>query len=426
MKLPLDSPMCVRFASVAGPAIILLRVWRIWAAGGLFFTLGLDYAIYGATAEAVARSGWSRLYDPEAITREFARWIAEEPGRIDPSRYVFSPYPAPFLVPFFATNLLGHGGGFAAWTVLNALLYAAIVRGLTRGSERPGPLIRLAPFAFFPFLWSLYLGQLAIVMAFGLYRAWRDFERGGEFAAGCWLGLLWLKPQFGLVLAIVLLAKRRWSALGGLGLVAAGMGASTFALVGVDGVRGFVAILRSFSGFRRVPDIVNPVAMINVRGALIHLLPRTWSEELGTRAVLALSAALLLVLVPIWRGPWAPRGERFARQVLATMIIALFASFHTHVHAATLPIVPMLAALRARREPDPLPNLFAATIFLPTFSVAFDGIIEHCAWILMAIMGLILGVILADSRRSPRGASPRAAGPSPMARAAGPAYNGRV
>jgi hypothetical protein len=427
MKLSLDSPMCVRFASVAGVSIILLRVWRIWAAGGLFFTLGLDYAIYGAAAEAVTRSGWSSLYDPEANTRAFAGWIAEDPGsRIDPSRYVASPYPAPFLVPFLATNLLGHGGGFVAWTLLNVLVYAVIVRGLARGSERSGPLINLAPFAFFPFLWTLYLGQLVIVMAFGLYRALRAFEKGRELAAGCWLGLLLLKPQFGLILAGILLVKRRWAALGGLGLAAAGMAAATFALVGVDGVRGFLGILRSFSGFRRVPDIVNPLDMINFRGALAHLLPETWSEEQGTRAVLVLSAAITLCLVPIWRGPWDPRVSRFPRQILATMIVALFASFHTHVHAATLLIVPMLAALRTRREPDPLLNLLSLLIFLPTFSVASDGIIEHCSWILMALMALILGVILAESRRPPRGALHRVARPSPMARVAAPAYNGRV
>jgi hypothetical protein len=313
-----------------------------------------------------------------------------------------------------------------AWTVLNALAYAVIVRGLARGSGRPGPLIHLAPFAFFPFLWTLYLGQLVIVMAFGLYRALRAFEQGREFAAGCWLGLLLLKPQFGLILAIVLLSKRRWAALGGLGLVAAGMAASTFALAGVAGVRGFLAILRSFSGFRRVPDIVNPLDMINFRGLLAHLLPETWSEPQGTRAVYALSAAMMLGLVPIWRGPWDPRAGRFPRQVLATMIVALFASFHTHVHAATLLIVPMLAALRTRRETDPLLNLLALLIFLPTFSVAFDGIIEHCSWILMALMALTLGVMLVELRRSPRRALPRAARPSAMARAAAPAYNGRV
>ena len=97
------------------------------------------------------------------------------------------PYPAPFLLPFFATDLLGHAGGFAAWTLLNILaLYAAIVRGLRGPRLAPGRSMNLAPFAFLPFLYNLYLGQLLIVMSFGLYRSLRPSRRAasGPRAAG--------------------------------------------------------------------------------------------------------------------------------------------------------------------------------------------------------------------------------------------------
>jgi hypothetical protein len=417
MKRALESPLILRFATIAGIGIILLRVWRIWAAGGLFFTLGLDYAIYGAAAEAVAQSGWSALYDMEANTRAFAFWIGEGPLKTRPITFVASPYPAPFLLPFFATNFLGHAGGFAAWTALNVLLYAAIVRGLSRGSGRAGPLVSLAPLAFFPFLWTLYLGQLVIVMTYGLYRAMRAFGEGRERAAGCWLGLLLLKPQFGLFLAVVLLAKRRWAALTGLALAAAGLAASTFALVGVDSVRGFLGILRSFSGFRKVPSIVNPYDMINVRGLLVHLLPETWSEKQATRLVMALSAALAFGLVAVWRGAWDPRSERFPRQVLATVVVTLLAGFHSHVHAATLLIVPMLAALRTRRVPDPLAGLYLLLIFVPTYSIAFDGKLEHCAWLLVVLMAGLYAQVLVelapDRETAGQGATDRPRGPTP-------------
>jgi hypothetical protein len=418
MKSALDSPLILRLATFAGISVILIRVWRIWAAGGLFFTFGLDYAIYGAAAEAVAQSGWSALYDTDANTRAFARWLSDVPLTKRPTSFVASPYPAPFLAPFFATNLLGHAGGFAAWSALNVLLYVMLVRGLARDSGRAGPLVTLVPFAFLPFLYNLYLGQLVILMAFGLYRAMRAFEEGRERAAGCWLGLLLLKPQFGLILGIVLLAKRRWAALSGLLLVAAGLAGSTFALVGIDGVRNCLDILHSFSGFRKVPSIVNPYDMINFRGVLIHLLPEDLSEQLATRVVMVLSAALTLSLVAVWSGPWDSRSERFPRQILATVIVTLLASFHSHVHGATLLIVPMLAALRTRREPDPLASLYLLLIFVPTFSVAFDGRLDHCAWLLVVLMaGLYTQMLLelapgrekADRRATdvPQTAAPR-------------------
>ena len=93
---------------------------------------------------------------------------------------------------------------------------------------------------------------------------------------------------------------------GGLLLCALALAASTFALVGPDGVRGYLDMLRSFSGFRRVPSIVNPGDMINFRGLLVHLLPEGCGEGQGTAAVLALSALIPLSLVAVWRGPWDP------------------------------------------------------------------------------------------------------------------------
>ena len=185
----LDSPTCLRLASIACLALFAVRVSWVWAAGGLFYARGVDYAIFGATARVVEDSGWARFYDKAALTREFARWLPHGLPPTDPPFFVASPYPAPVALPFFATNLLGHRGGFAAWTAFNLLLYAAIVRGLVRGSERRGPIMDLAPFVFLPFLYNLYLGQMAIIMTFGLYRSYRGFQDGREFAAGCWLSL---------------------------------------------------------------------------------------------------------------------------------------------------------------------------------------------------------------------------------------------
>ena len=64
-------------------------------------------------------------------TPAFAVWLSNGLELRDPPTFVAWPYPAPFLLPFFATNLLGHFGGFVAWTRRStSLLYTAIVRGL--------------------------------------------------------------------------------------------------------------------------------------------------------------------------------------------------------------------------------------------------------------------------------------------------------
>jgi hypothetical protein len=271
-----------------------------------------------------------------------------------------------------------------------------MVRGLTRGAGRTGPLMVLAPFVFLPFLQGLLLGQLAIVMTVGLYRSLRAFRDGRDLAAGCWLGLLLLKPQFGMVLALVLLGQRRWSALAGLGLAAAGLAGSTLALVGVDGVRHYFDILHTFSGFRHVPPIVYPWDMINFRGLLLNILPESWSDRDATRLVLVLSAAMTFSLIPVWRGPWEPRGDRFPRQMLATMIVAVFTGFHSHIHAATLLIVPMLAALRHVRQRDPLPGLCAFLLIVPAYTLSCTNSLSWAACAMIALMAAIYVRLIAD------------------------------
>ncbi|MHB1557918.1 MAG: glycosyltransferase family 87 protein, partial [Isosphaeraceae bacterium] len=316
-------------------------------------------------------------------------------------------YHAPFLFPFFATNLLGHLGGFAAWTILNLLLYAAIVQEAGAGegetdTDRRDPIVRLAPFAFLPFLFGLYLGQVVILMAFGLHRALRAFTEGREWAAGCWLGVLLAKPQLGLIFVPVLLARRRWRALGGLMFVGAALAAATVLLVGVDGIRGYLATARAFSGFRQVPRLVYPWDMISLRGILVQLLPASVDDAQGLRVVHVLSAAMLLVLVPIWRGSWNPREPRFARQMLATMIVALLAGFHTHVHAAVLLVPPLLIALRGGQGSDPLRTLAVLLFLVPTFSVALNSNLVQGAWLIIILMAGMLGSIVVGLCRGER------------------------
>lgn len=310
--------------------------------------------------------------------------------------WVACPYTAPFFLLLPVTNLLGRAGGFAAWTVLSLLLYTTIVRGLTRGSGRRDPLLMVAPFAFLPFLYNLYLGQLGILMAFGLYRSYRALQDGREFAAGCWLGLVLLKPQFAVLLAIVLLGKRRWSALGGLMVSGIGLAASTLVLVGADGVRDYLDILRAFSGFRHVPLIVYPQDMISFRGLLVNVLPESWSENQGTIAALALSIAMALSLVVVWRGRWDPSSDRFPRQLLATVIVAMLTCFHNQIHGAILLIVPMLATLSRRRDPDPLPARFALFIFAPTIYMLCTSLITYTALMFIGLMLWIHGTIFVE------------------------------
>ena len=246
------------------------------------------------------------------------------------------------------------------------------------------------------------MGQLAILMTFGLYKTYRAFQGRRDFQAGLWLGLLLLKPQFALLLAIVLVGKRRWEAVGGLLLSGLLLVLSTVALVGVDGSFGYFRILSAFSGFRRVPSIVYPHDMINFRGILVNLLPAGCTENQGMILVLVLSIVLTATLVIVWRGDWDAPSDRFPRQVLATLIVAMFTGFHNHIHGATLLIVPALAVIAGYRTRDPLIGLFALAVFLPTFVFCLLVMPRFAAWVLMGLMASMYGLICVELRRQSR------------------------
>jgi hypothetical protein len=216
------------------------------------------------------------------------------------------------------------------------------------------------------------------------------------------MGLLLLKPQFALVLALVLLGKGRWEALGGLLLTGLVLVLSTIGLVGADGSRGYLEILREFSGFRRVPPIVYPQDMINFRGILVNLLPAGCTESQGKILVLVLSGLLTASLVMVWRGRWDTSADRFPRQVLATMIVAMFTGFHNHIHGATLLIVPALALIARDRSSHCLTGLFVLSLFLPTYIFLMTGILHatgtpmYAGWTLMALMTYMYVVICVE------------------------------
>jgi hypothetical protein len=388
--------------SVLALALVAWRAEQIVTRQGLFDWIGSDYAIFAATGRVVTELGWSHLYDTDAITAmtaPFWRYYGPMARRWQSGP---SPYPAVFVLPFIATNSLGPVGGFAAWTLANLVAVVVIIRGTLPVAARRGLSVYLATFAFAPLWYGLMMGQLAVLMTFGLYKSYRALQRRHEFAAGLWMGLLLLKPQFALVLAIVLLGKRRWAAVGGLFLSGVLLAISTVVFVGIRGTMGYFRILNAFSGFRRVPSIVYPHDMINFRGILVNLLPAGCTETQGTVLVLALSLALAASLVIVWRGDWDPSSERFPRQLLATLIVAMLTGFHNHIHGATLLIVPALALLAGPRNEDPLIGLIALTAFLPTFVLCLLILPRFAAWALMGLMAIGYGLICVEFHRQSR------------------------
>jgi hypothetical protein len=382
--------------------LFLERVYEIWITRGIFDYMAVDYAIYGATAHVVRELGWSHLYDVAAITERVIQFFQPYYGVMaDRLKTGPSPYPALFLLPFFVTNQFGSPAGFMVWTVVNSLIVLILTRGIIGCRRLSGTAAYLLPFTYLPIAYNLFEGQLAIMMTVGVYQFYRLAVRGDDVRAGVWLGLVLIKPQFGLLLAVVLVAKRRWKAFGGLLIAAMILGGSTVALVGIRGMSDYFDIMRQFSGFRQVPSIVNPQYMINIRGILVNVLPHSVGDDLGKLLVVFLSILLTSSLLWIWSGPWNPTSEAFSRQVLATLIVAMFTGFHNHIHGASLLVVPMLVLLNRGDESRLLQEVILLAIFAPTLVIVITGSLPLASWTLMFFMATCYGVLLIQTDRQP-------------------------
>ncbi len=380
-----NRPSSVIFAGMVLLFLVLIgRVVETYEARGLFDFIGEDYAIYASTARVVRAQGWGRFYDLEAIGRETQSFTAHYGALAGPLRPGPSPYPVVFLVPFLILDHLGDVGGFLGWTALSLGLLAIMARGF--GSSRWGVAGYLAPVVYFPAAYNLIVGQLAIVMAFGLYRAIKDLRSGRELAAGMWLGMLLIKPQFALVPLMVLLGLGRLRILAGFMVVSVAMAGSTLFLVGSRGVSQCLAILRSFSGFRETPAVVDPWDMINIRGILLGLPERLVGEGVGALLTGSLSLAVLSSLFWIWRTGWDVEDPRFERKLFATMLVAMLTAYHNHVHGASMLIPVALASLERDPERDRFTALATAGVLIPTAVVAATGVVKLGAWSLVALM----------------------------------------
>jgi hypothetical protein len=121
---------------------------------------------------------------------------------------------------------------------------------------------------------TLFLGVL--VAGYALLRRHKDFP------GGIVLGLGLLKFHLFVMWPIALAAQRRWRALAGFCLVGAGIAAVSFALVGMEGIRDYCALLTSPALTSSTPGLAREVGIEGLLANLnISSLPLSISIGLG-------------------------------------------------------------------------------------------------------------------------------------------------
>jgi hypothetical protein len=212
---------------------------------------------------------------------------------------------------------------------------------------------------FMPFLYSIALGQdtllLALILATSLHLI---FEKRDE-SAGAILALAVFKPHLIFMLPIAFAAAKRWKLLRSFLIAGSALALLSLALVGPQGMRDWIAILRSpYTDYA-------PATMGNFRAIGIH-----FGVPIAITVALTVSASFAIIL---------KRGS-FQDQLAAAIIIALLLSPHTYAQDYSVFAVAALISF-------PSAALYAALLPWPYFYPWTGG--EMIPFALLASSSLI-------------------------------------
>ncbi|MFN2375465.1 MAG: glycosyltransferase family 87 protein [Candidatus Binatia bacterium] len=302
-------------------------------------------------------------YDPalQALVQQGLGWDKARDGF---GIYEFLPYYYPPWLALAVVPLLPLGYCLAkfAWLVLGAeMLLAAgwLLKDTVRGI--PGPLA-LTVVALFGFsIRSVAMGQVAPLVLLLIASAWWLLEKRRDFAAGCVLALLTIKPQLTLLLILAILGwmarQRRWG-------VWRGAAAATVLLV--------VASTAAFPGW--LPSMLEATRVTPMPTAYYPGLGTTWYVTLGA---LGLSGPLLIVaymsvavplIVALVRA--VAREQRCLEDIIGLALIApFFVVPYARPYDYPVLLVPALTLMGSRLAGLPRAMLAGTLLLLPSLHI---------------------------------------------------------
>ncbi|WP_447601825.1 glycosyltransferase family 87 protein [Nitrospira sp. Nam80] len=368
----------------------LQLAWKAYTQTGLFIPLASDYGLYLSQAMALQEGDPRRIYDRNAIDRHY-KALLDSYGH-DPSYQPSSPdlwgthvpYPPIFAWAMQPFTRLPIVSSVAAWTVVNLVLILCICLRLARhcpGWDRMTMFLCLL--ASYPIVLTMAIGQLQIVMAWALMECMLALRTGNDWQAGLWLGLLLLKPQYGLLLGPILIWKQRWKAVLGVAVTGLVLLGGSVATVGLPTLLMYPQSFSVMAHFRGD----DPYVMINWRSLVLDLKPEI-TDRSGALLTMTLGGMTVACILWIWRGVWRPGSYEFVQQVSLTVLATLFVSYHSHPYGAVLLAAPVCLLLADRRTSAISISVACVALFLPTavLTIGYEGSVsnrefyQHLLW----------------------------------------------
>lgn len=331
-----------------------------WAAVISSDLKGPDFFSFYAAARLYLARGGAAVYSLDA-QQQFQDQVTATwgPGPYTLLPYIHPPYYTVLIAPL---GLMDLKGAYLLWAAVNLLLVAVAALALTRANrlQGAGAFLAVAVLAgFLPLFVTLLQGQSDLVMLAALSASYLAWARHRPGLAGALAGLAMVKPNMLLLVPLLFLARRSWSALGGFAGVAAGLGGVSLLTAGPEGILRYAGIV--------LPWLVGGTQRWPIAGQSVYSL-RGLLDRLPGGRLPALAVLLLLVgavAFAILRRPPRPRLD-YALAVAASVALSPYQNLHDLVLLA----VPGLAvASLAQQGSLRRPRLGVAVVVAATLGI---------------------------------------------------------
>ena len=235
--------------------------------------------------------------------------------------FVSPPVAGLVYVPFAALPYVASGVVWAAVTIALLVASAALLRPLLPTyTDQQWRLALLCVAASQPVLELVGGGQDSALLLLVWVAGLRLLHAHRDLAAGAVLALGLVKPQLFVLVPLVLLVQRRWSALGAWVATTLALVGASLAVGGIDGNRAWVEALTS-DRYHEVVQIGQSWMMHGVPSALVSLVPSSYAG-VAQWVGLALGAVLVVaMLLVVRRTPQATVSATWSLVALTTVLL---------------------------------------------------------------------------------------------------------
>jgi hypothetical protein len=339
---------------VAILALCLLRgVQTIVAASalGLPGLVGGDFIAYETAGRIVDQGDVRRLYDLD-VQQHIGAAIEAAAGVPAGQRFLLAfDNPPPVALLLAPLAAFPAAVGLAIWTLFNIGCTLTVVWLFLRRTAAGGVAVltlSLGLLLFWPDFLGFFYGQMMglVLLCYALAAYFLRDRR--DVAAGIALALLVaLKPQYALVLLLIVLMQWRYRAVIAALLSGGALALLSLAMVGAGGLIAYVGELGALDPYAgNGAYLIDPGAMINWRSLLLHVAPYL-RDTAGFLLTNLLAAGTVGVALVVWRRAERRACDPFGWPFLVVTVATLLAAYHSHVHGAMLLLVPYSMLLQS-------------------------------------------------------------------------------